>query len=233
MALLWLSGRPIASMFRNHDDGVNARGRGLAPGKHRSRSVTSCVPGSLGHNEVIRFRVLVRSVRTTGFRRAVIGQDETMRYNLRIGLIFAAALLADSGSAFAQGTGSFSRVTTAGVRRSPASSTSAGASVAGSSSARRAAAATANDDSLRRYSSRPAAGQAASTGGVPRYSTQQEPPVATREVIAQPQSRNYYPGMRASRAIQQPVTLTARSTGVRHICTPSRSQMVGAGGAHR
>ena len=33
-----------------------------------------------------------------------------------------------------------------------------------------------------------------------------------------------------ARAIQQPVTLTARSTGARHICTPSRSQMIGGGG---
>jgi hypothetical protein len=35
--------------------------------------------------------------------------------------------------------------------------------------------------------------------------------------------------MRPSLAIQQPVTLTARATGIPHICTPSRSMMVGAG----
>jgi hypothetical protein len=156
-----------------------------------------------------------------------------MRNDLRISLIFALALLADGTCAFAQGTASFHRVTTSGARATPGSSTSRATSVARPDANRRPAAPTAGADSLRRYSSQPSAQGGASTGGVPRYSTQSEQPVPTREVVPQPGSRNYFPGMRASRAIQQPVTLTARSAGVRHICTPSRSQMVGAGGAHR
>jgi hypothetical protein len=152
-----------------------------------------------------------------------------MRNDLRISLIFALALLADGTYAFAQGTASFHRVTTGGARGTTGSSTSRATSVARSDANRKPAAPTAGADSLRRYSSPPSA----STGGVPRYSSQSEQPVPTREVVPQPGSRNYFPGMRASRTIQQPVTLTARSAGVRHICTPSRSQMLGAGGAHR
>jgi hypothetical protein len=154
-----------------------------------------------------------------------------MRYDLRIGVLFAVAVVVDSSFAVAQGTGSFNRVTTAGVRRGAAPSTSRAANVARSNPTPGVAGAAAYDDSLRPYSNRPSVRGDAPTGGVPRHSTQPEQPVAKREVI--PQSRGYFPGMRASRVIQQPVTLTARSAGVRHICTPSRSQMVGAGGAHR
>jgi hypothetical protein len=40
--------------------------------------------------------------------------------------------------------------------------------------------------------------------------------------------------MRTGLTIQQPVTLTAsRMMMVPHICTPSRSQMMGGGGRHR
>ncbi len=159
--------------------------------------------------------------------RKQAGLNDEKRPANRLGLCAGAA--GGIGSAVAQGTGSFNRVTTAGVRRGAASSTSRAASVARSDATGRAAAATVFEPIrfvLTAAGLRPE--EEASTGGVPRYSTQQEPPVATREVVPQPQSRNYFPGMRASRAIQQPVTLTARSTGVRHICTPSRSQMVGA-----
>jgi hypothetical protein len=156
-----------------------------------------------------------------------------MRCDPRIGLVFVLVMLADSGFAFAQGTGRFNRVTTAGDRRGAASSLPRAASVARSNVPQRAAMATAFDDSLRPYSNRSSARGEAPAGGVPRYSTEPEQPMANREVIPQPQSRDYFPGMRASRAIQQPVTLTARSTGVPHICTPSRSQMLGASGPHR
>ena len=151
-----------------------------------------------------------------------------MRNDLRIGLVFVLALLADSSSVLAQGTGSFNRVTTAGVRRGAAYSISRATSVARADATPRAAGAASFDDSLRPYSNRVSARGDAPTGGVSRYSTLLEQPVATREVVPRPQSRNYFPGMRPSRVIQQPVTLTARSTGVRHICTPSRSQTVGA-----
>jgi hypothetical protein len=40
-------------------------------------------------------------------------------------------------------------------------------------------------------------------------------------------------GLLSAWAIQQQVTLTARTTGARHICTPSRSGMMGGGGHHR
>jgi hypothetical protein len=152
-----------------------------------------------------------------------------MRNHLRISLVFVLALLGDVASVYAQGSGSFNRVTTAGARRTPASSLARPTSAARSDGDRRLVATTFTDDSLRPYSSQSSARTQGSTAGVPRYSTQQQQeqqPVATRE--AAPQSRNYFPGMRSGRAIQQPVTLT----GVRHICTPSRSQMIGGGQHH-
>ena len=113
------------------------------------------------------------------------------------------------------------------------SSTSRATSVARSDATAGAAAPTASADSLRPYSSQPSARARHRLPACPAIRLRHEQPVPTREVVPQPRSRNYFPGMRASRAIQQPVTLTARSTGVRHICTPSRSQMIGAAAAHR
>ena len=152
--------------------------------------------------------------------------------HLRISLVFALALLGDAAFVSAQGSGSFNRLTTAGDRRTPVSSLSRPASVARSDGSRRLAATALSDDSLRPYSSQASIRSQGSTPGVPRYSTRQEQPVATRVVQGPPPERNYFPGMRSGRAFQQPVTLTAGSTGMRHICTPSRSQMIG-GGPHR
>jgi hypothetical protein len=183
--------------------------------------------------ERIGIRMHVRYAQTTGSRRAVNRLGYTMRNHLRISLVFALALLGDAAAAYAQSSGSFNRVTAAGARRLPASSAPRATSVARSDGPGRLEATSFSDDSLRPYSSQSQLRTQGSAPGVPRYSTQQEQPVATRQVA--PQSRTYFPGMRAARAIQQPVTLTARSTGlgVRHICVPSRSQMIGGGGSHR
>jgi hypothetical protein len=72
----------------------------------------------------------------------------------------------------------------------------------------------------------------ASGSGVPLSSTQPEPVEEPR--VAQPRSHNYFPGMRPARAMQQPVRLTAQGPGMLpHVCTPSRSAMIGAHGGHR
>lgn len=156
-----------------------------------------------------------------------------MGNHLRISLVLALALLGDAVSVYAQGSGSFNRVTTAGARRTAASYSSRATSVARSDATGRVAATTLGTDSLSPYTSQSQFRTEGPSSGVPRYSTRQEQPVATREVVPQPQSRTYFPGMRAARAVQQPVTLTARTTGARHVCTPSRSGIMGGGGHHR
>ena len=150
-----------------------------------------------------------------------------MRNDLRIGLVFAVALLADSAFRCRAGDRKFNRVTTGGVRRGSAPPVIERGERRPFDATRRAAAATSDADPLRPYSSRPAGRvrrRLAVCPGIQLSSRRRWQPAKSFH----PQSRNYFPGMRASRAIQQPVTLTARSTGVRHICTPSRSQMVGA-----
>jgi hypothetical protein len=156
-----------------------------------------------------------------------------MRNHLRISLVFALALLGDAASVYAQGNERFTRVTTAGARRTGVSASSRAQSVARSDGTGRVAARAINTDSLSPYTTQSQIRTEGSSSGVPRYSTRQEQPVATREVVPQSQSRSYFPGMRSARAIQQPVTLTARTTGARHICTPSRSGMMGGGGHRR
>ena len=86
-------------------------------------------------------------------------------------------------------------------------------------------------DPLHPYSNQSMARLQASEPGEPRSTTQPEPE-RIQPAPSQPQSRTYFPGMRAARAYQQPVTLTARSGGMpMHICTPSRS-MAMMGGHH-
>jgi hypothetical protein len=155
-----------------------------------------------------------------------------MRNHLPFSLVLALTLLGDGASLYAQGRGNFNRVTTAGARRTESPSSRVVASAARSDSTRMVAATSFGTESLRPYASQSLFQTEGSGAGVPRYSTQQEQPAATRQAVSQSQSHNYFPGMRPARAIQQPVGLTARSTGVRHICTPSRSQMMG-GGHHR
>jgi hypothetical protein len=159
-----------------------------------------------------------------------------MRNHLPFSLVFALALLGDATSLYAQARGSFNRVATAGARGSTAASPSSSsrATSVGRSDGSRTVVATAIDrDTLSPYTTQSRFRTQGSGSGVPQYSTRQEQPVATREVIPQAQSRTYFPGMRSARAIQQPVTLTAGVTGARHICTPSRSRIMGSGGAHR
>src|ERR1700677_4587693 len=125
-----------------------------------------------------------------------------MRNHLRISFVFALALLGDAVSLYAQGSGSFTRVTTAGARRTAASSSSRPPGVARSDRTGAVAATTLNTDSLSPYTSQSQVRTEGSSSGVPRYSTRQEQPVATREVVQEPQSRTYFPGMRSARAIQ-------------------------------
>ncbi len=157
-----------------------------------------------------------------------------MKSYRRISLIFVLAALADGATAQAQtrADARFNRVTTPGVRQTSAGTLPSVRSVA-RSGARTAAVrgGIAIPDSLRPYSSHAQARIQGQTDGTPQASTWQEsPPVVAPQVIRESAPHNYYPGLRPSRAIQQQVTLTARAGGVPHICTPSRSMMVG--GSH-
>jgi hypothetical protein len=151
----------------------------------------------------------------------------------RISVVFVLTVLADGAVAQAQSQADarFNRVTTTGVRRAPATTSTRSRSVARSGANATASGALSRTDSLRPYSSQAQARLQGQSDGTPQSSTwREEPvPVASPQVVTETPSRNYYPGMRPSLAIQQPVTLTARATGVPHICTPSRSMMVGGG----
>jgi hypothetical protein len=156
-----------------------------------------------------------------------------MRSYRHIFVIFVLPLLADGAAAQAQtrADGRFNRVTTPGVRRTSASTLPSVRSVARSVGNAAVGVASSRTDSLRPYSSQAQARIQGQTDGTPQGSTWREEtvPVVAPQVITETPSHNYYPGMRPSLAIQQPVTLTARATGVPHICTPSRSMMVGGG----
>ena len=166
-----------------------------------------------------------------GFGRSEERTGDTMKNHLRIIQIFALAMLADGAAVQAQGTGRFNRVTTASVQRN-ASYSSARVTVAVRSGGNRGVEGSSfRADSLHPYSSQALAQTQSATAGVPRHSTSAEPTVATPQP-APSAPRTYFPGLRPARVIQQPVRLTARATGAGHICTPSRSQMMG-GGHHR
>jgi hypothetical protein len=156
-----------------------------------------------------------------------------MKSYRQISLIFVLAVLADGAAAQAQSQveGRFNRVTTTGVRRSSASTSSGVRSVSRSGGIAAVGGAPSRTDSLRPYSSRAQARTQGQSDGTPQGSTWREEtvPVVAPQVITETLSHNYFPGMRPSLAIQQPVTLTARATGVPRICTPSRSIMVGGG----
>jgi hypothetical protein len=200
-------------------------------GRDRSLLVFRPGPGIIWG---VEFRVLACQARRTGLARASNRLGKTMKNHLRVSLVFALAMSGSAGSLCAQMTANFSRVTTsATVRRTPSAPTSRVLGVTRGAENTRVAMTSASTGALGRYSSQVGRTEA-STSGVPRYSSSQEQPIATREIVPQPQSRNYFPGMRASRTMQQPVTLTARTTmGGPGICTPSRSHMMGGGGAHR
>jgi hypothetical protein len=151
----------------------------------------------------------------------------------RISLVFVLVILADGAAACAQSQADarFNRVTTIGVRGAPATTAVRTRSVARSGANATVSGALSRTDSLRPYSSQAQARLQSQSDGTPQSSTSREQavPVVAPQVVTATPSRNYYPGMRPSLAIQQPVTLTARATGVPHICTPSRSMMVGGG----
>jgi hypothetical protein len=149
----------------------------------------------------------------------------------RNSLAFTLMLLSDGVAANAQESGYFNRVATPGVRRNAVPLSSSGASVARSARPQGVARTSLPGDSHRPYSTQALAQIQTTAAGVPRHSTWQQAaqPEVIREVAPQPQARSYFPGMRASRAIQQPVTLTARFGGAPHICTPSRGQVISAG----
>ncbi|HEX3450922.1 MAG TPA: hypothetical protein VHS97_21890 [Isosphaeraceae bacterium] len=156
-----------------------------------------------------------------------------MKSYQQLSLFFVLAVLANGAAAQAQSQtdGRFNRVTTTGGRRATTNTSSQVRSVARSAGRTGAVGGpSARTDSLRPHIEAQARIQGQSVG-TPQSSTWRqvpEPPVAP-PVVTESRSHNYYPGMRPSLAIQQPVTMTARATGIPHICTPSRSMMVGAG----
>lgn len=158
-----------------------------------------------------------------------------MTKHLRFSLVFVAVVLVNGVTLRAQGTGRFNRVSTAGVQRNAAYSSARVTSTARVANTGRSSGNRANQesaigaDSRHPYSGQSLAQKQESNTGVPRFSTSQESAVVMPEPIPQTPPRTYFPGMRSARAIQQPVTLTARATGMPHICTPSRSQMMGSG----
>ena len=157
-----------------------------------------------------------------------------MKSYRQISLVFLLAVLADGTAAQAQSPvdGRFNRVTTPGVRRTSAGTSSSVRSVSRSGGIAAVAGASSQIDSLRPYSTQAQARIQGQSDGTPKGSTwrQESVPIVIPQVVTETAPHNYYPGMRSSRSIQQPVTLTARATGAPHICIPSRSMMVG--GSH-
>jgi hypothetical protein len=157
-----------------------------------------------------------------------------MKNHWRIGVVFVLAVLGDGAALFAQDSGRFNRVTTPGVRRIAAPSPSRLTNVARTGRTAAVLRNSSEADSLRPYSTEALARMEASASRTPMSSTwrQESQPVVSLPVVQESRPRSYFPGMRPGLAVQQPVTLTARATFVPHICTPSRSQMMG-GGHHR
>jgi hypothetical protein len=157
-----------------------------------------------------------------------------MKNHRRISLVFVLAVLADGAAVFAQESGRFNRVMTPGVRRNAASSPSRQTNVARTGGTAAVVRMPSQADSLRPYSTEALAQMQARASGASRSSTwqQESQPVVSLPVVQESRPRSYFPGMRPALHPQQPVTLTARATFVPHICTPSRTQMMG-GGRHR
>jgi hypothetical protein len=157
----------------------------------------------------------------------------SMKSYQQFSLFFVLAVLAGGAAAQAQSQadGRFNRVTTTGGGRASTSTSSQVRSVARSAGIGAAGGPSARTGSLRPPSSQAQARIQGQSDGTPQSSTwrQVSEPAVAPPVVTESRSHNYYPGMRPSLAIQRPVTLTARATGIPHICTPSRSMMVGAG----
>jgi hypothetical protein len=196
--------------------------------------IRSClVWGQIGRIIHKAMLVCAKTIRPWYARRSSNVPSTVMKSYRRISLIFMLAALADGATAQAQtrADSRFNRVTTPGVRRTSATTPSSIRSVARSGGIAAVGGASSTIDALRPYSSHVQAQNQGQTDGTPQSSTwrEQSVPAVAPQVVTESAPHNYYPGMRASRAIQQPVTLTARTAGVPHICTPSRSMMVGGG----
>jgi hypothetical protein len=159
-----------------------------------------------------------------------------MRDHRRISLIVFLAVLGGGAAAHAQPSGHFDRVTTTAQGDAKSTSKVNRVATAGATAAARKTVARA--DSLRPFSAQKVAQAKASASQTPGSSSwHQEPqrPAAPRPAVAPSQPHTYYPGLRAGRALQQPVKLTARRAamippiGV----TPSRNQVPAGAGRHR
>jgi hypothetical protein len=138
----------------------------------------------------------------------------------RIGLTVAVLALASSGSAHAQRTTAFGRVTTTGKAPALSSRTTAPPGTARASLAASRARPTTSVKALAAYNAQ-GQGQAPRPSGsvsqIPKGSTarqepEQSPAVSASAAPSRP--HNYFPTMRPGRTVQQPVTLsTARKGG--------------------
>ncbi len=151
-----------------------------------------------------------------------------MKNAMRIGAACFTVMMGMAATVHGQPAGRFSRVTTTNAQRNASSSAVRSGNATASAAPGGVARTTARSESLHPYSSPNSALAQGGGSGVPRYSSQPQPEPMPPTPRSQP--RTYFPGMRSGRATQPPVTLTARTTGIRPICTPSRSQSLG--GAH-
>jgi hypothetical protein len=138
--------------------------------------------------------------------------NDRMNNHLRFGVIVALAVVGNASASYAQTTGSFHRVTTVTRNGRPAAQPSRTARMG---DARIASRSTPRDEALHPYRTRALAQAQAQQSLEPRASSWQNEPAP---VVASPQrtapkaqSHNYYPTLRPGLAVQQPVTLTARS----------------------
>jgi hypothetical protein len=151
-----------------------------------------------------------------------------MRDRLLIQLAVLSVIAGFGAPVRAQPADRFYRVTTGTGQRNTDARSARLTSVARSGGASAVGRTTAQADVMHPYSSQALSRMQAGSSGVPRYSSQPEPQPVPAQPVSQSR-RTYFPGMRAARAMQQPVTLTARASGIPHICTPSRSLMMGGG----
>ncbi len=151
-----------------------------------------------------------------------------MKNHQTIGVIVALAVLGNVSAAYAQTAGGFNRVTTVGQNGGAAGQSSRTAMARGSRA-----------DSLRPYRARALAESQMKKSQGPRTSSWQQEPMRVQVSRPQPvataaQSHNYYPTLRASLAVQQPVSLTASSGFIPfQACTGGAALASGLGAHHR
>jgi len=159
-----------------------------------------------------------------------------MRCNQKTALLLALMSLGSGTTAYAQGRGYYSRVTT--TSREVISETSLRASVGrggGFGTPVSATRSAIRADSLHAYSDLALEQARNPQAGVPRSSSWRQeplPPDETPPAAVQTRSHTYFPTMRPGVAFQQPVTL-ASTQYVGHICTCSRSGIIAGSGHHR